>query len=86
MRLRGSFADAINWKPFDVRYDALLKRWREHTECMDIEMRLSANVEQMHSSQRLEEMLHELEKSQSARSQKAAESESEHIGQFSFLN
>jgi hypothetical protein len=61
MRLRGSFVHSLNWQPFDVRYDVLLRRWKEHRELMDLEMRVSSQMEQIEASRKLEEMLRRIE-------------------------
>jgi len=47
----------MNWKTFDVRYDNLLKRWREHQELIGLEMTVSSRVEQLESAAKLEEFL-----------------------------
>jgi hypothetical protein len=80
--LKGSIIDAVNWKPFDIRYDALLRRWEKHTECMEIEMRLSTNVDHMNNSDQLEDMLVELEKLRAFQDRQTTELRSGELGSF----
>jgi hypothetical protein len=55
--LKSSFAYSTIWKPFDVRYDHLLERWDEHRKIFELEMSVSASIEQFEASNRVEEIL-----------------------------
>ncbi|KAF2185894.1 hypothetical protein K469DRAFT_687714 [Zopfia rhizophila CBS 207.26] len=77
--LKSSFANSMNWTPFDVRYDQLLKRWKEHNQLMYLEMRVSSHVEQMESAAKLEEMLRKIEEKWGAQNEHTATLESKTI-------
>ena len=83
--LKSPFANSLNWKTFDVRYDELLKRWDEHKEAMDIEMRVSSHIEQMQSTTRLEGMLRRIEEIWGNTNEHTAALESKAIGRYSKL-
>jgi hypothetical protein len=84
MRLKGSFVHSLNWQPFDVRYDVLLRRWEKHQELMDLEMRVSSQVEQIESAGKLEEMLRTIEQRWGAQNEVTEKLEREEMGKFQF--
>lgn len=70
----------MNWKTFDVRYDNLLKRWKEHQELIDLEMAVSSRVEQLDSAAKLDEMLLKVEREWGAHNEHTEEIEARIIG------
>ncbi|KAI8628018.1 hypothetical protein F5Y19DRAFT_439227 [Xylariaceae sp. FL1651] len=67
LMLKSSFAYTTPWRPFDVRYDRLLQRWDEHRKIIELEMSVSASIEQFETSNRVEEMLSKFEGDWSSR-------------------
>ncbi|KAJ3539608.1 hypothetical protein NM208_g5417 [Fusarium decemcellulare] len=57
LMLRTSFAYSTLWRPFDVGYDGLLQRWKQHREIFELEMSVSTTIQQLEASDRVEEML-----------------------------
>lgn len=80
MRLKWSFASSLKWQPFDVRYDLLLRRWQEHQKLMDLEMRVSSQVEQIQSTARLEKLIDSIEQQRGTQNEHAAELEPQQLG------
>jgi hypothetical protein len=57
-----------------------LKRWSRHKELIELEMRVSSQVEQMESAAKLEEMLHKIEGKWGAQNEHTERLDSEAIG------
>lgn len=48
-------------KPFDVRFDVLLKRWDEHKAIIELELSSSASISQLKTNTVVEEKLRAIE-------------------------
>lgn len=59
--LRSSFAYSTLWRPFDRKYDDLLQRWRQHRDLIDLEMSVSAKVDQFEANSRIDALLSKFE-------------------------
>jgi hypothetical protein len=57
----GSFLYSSLWRPFDLRFDTLLKRWNEHKELIELELKVSAHIEIRNTNTILEEKLKRIE-------------------------
>jgi hypothetical protein len=55
--LHSSFAYSTIWRPFDIRYDDLIQRWTDHREIFELEMSVTANIQQLEIGDRVEELL-----------------------------
>ncbi|KAF4500985.1 monophenol monooxygenase (tyrosinase) [Fusarium agapanthi] len=45
------------WRPFDIRYDDLIQRWKDHREIFELEMSITANIQQFETGDRVDELL-----------------------------
>ena len=68
------------WKPFDVRFDILLTRYKEHNELIDLEMRVASHSEAMEVSLKLDEVIRNAEQQCEERNERVRELEHEDIG------
>ncbi|KAF5672847.1 NACHT domain-containing protein [Fusarium circinatum] len=57
LMLHSSFAYSTVWRPFDIRYDDLLQRWKDHREIFELEMSITANIQQFEIGDRVDELL-----------------------------
>ena len=77
--------NSLFWKPFDVRFDALLKRYKEHQELIDLEMRVASHSEAMDVSSRFDDMILRSENQWDEQDKQAREMECEEIGKPSIF-
>jgi len=75
LRLKGSFIHSLYWKPFDKRYDDLLKRWQEHKDVMDHEMSVSSKIEAMNLSLNLQKTIDAIEQQWTGQNEHTKEKE-----------
>ncbi|KAF5608591.1 NACHT domain protein [Fusarium subglutinans] len=57
LMLHSSFAYSTIWRPFNIRYDDLIKRWKDHREIFELEMSITANFQQFETGDRVDELL-----------------------------
>ncbi|KAF5645963.1 NACHT domain protein [Fusarium tjaetaba] len=57
LMLHSSFSYSTVWRPFDIRYDDLLQRWKDHREIFELEMSITANIQQFETGDRVGELL-----------------------------
>jgi hypothetical protein len=77
--------NAMFWKPFDVRFDTLLRRYKMHKELMDLEMRVASHSEAMEVSSKFDEMIRNVEEQCEERNEHVREMEREEIGKPLFF-
>lgn len=80
IRLKGSFVNSLLWKPFDIKFDTLLRRYKEHRELMDLEMRATSHTEAMEASAKLDDMIARIEHQWEEQDERAKDMEWKEIG------
>jgi len=73
------------WRPFDVRFDTLLMRYKEHKELIDLEMRVASQSEAIEVSLKFDEVIRNAEQQCEERNEHVRELESEEIGKLLFF-
>jgi hypothetical protein len=75
--------NSMLWKPFDVRFDALLTRYKEHKELVDLEMRVASHAEAMKISSKFDDMIQNAEHQWEEQNEHARQMEREGMGKSS---
>jgi hypothetical protein len=81
--LKWSFVNSIIWKPFDVRFGTLLRRYKAHQEIFELEMRVASHSEVMEVSSKFEDIIKKVEHQSGEHDEYTREMEAKEIGKHS---